>query len=87
MLVTEWEWCKQFQKKCQAQEIGKYWQSKWKSFKTGMEYEHRHNTSKKDKPASKRSMLSELGSVYDPLGFVAPFLVHVRRIIQILCEQ
>ena len=52
-----------------------------------MEYEHRHNTSKKDKPASKMSMLSELGSVYDPLGFVAPFLVHVRRIIQILCEQ
>lgn len=46
-----------------------------------MECEHRHNTSKKDRPASKRNMISELSSVYDPLGFVAPFLVHVRRIM------
>ena len=40
-----------------------------------------------DKPISKRGMLSELSSVYDPLGFVAPFLLHGRKIIQILSQQ
>ena len=40
-----------------------------------------------DKPLSKRGMLSELSSVYDPLGFVAPFLLHGRKIIQILSQQ
>ena len=41
----------------------------------------------KDKPASKKGMLSEFSSVHDPLGFVAPFLLWGRRIIQILCQQ
>ena len=40
-----------------------------------------------DKPLSKRGMLSELSSVYDPFGFVAPFLLHGRKIIQILSLQ
>ena len=40
-----------------------------------------------DKPLSKRSMMSELSSVYDSCGFVAPFLLHGRKIIQILCQQ
>ena len=40
-----------------------------------------------DKPLSKRGMLSELSSVYDPLGFVARFLLHERKIIQILSQQ
>ena len=34
-----------------------------------------------DKPATKRGMLSELSSMYDPLGLVLPFLLKVRRII------
>ena len=38
-----------------------------------------------DKPLSKRGMLSELSSVYDPL--VAPFLIHGRKIIQIFSQQ
>ena len=40
-----------------------------------------------DKPLSKRGMLSELSSVYDPLGFVSAFLLHGRNIIQILSQQ
>ena len=32
-------------------------------------------------------MMSELSSVYDSRGFVAPFLLHGRKIIQILCQQ
>ena len=40
-----------------------------------------------DKPLSKIGILSELSSVYDPLGFVAPFLLHGRKIIQILSQQ
>ena len=32
-------------------------------------------------------MLSELNSVYDPFGFVTPFLAHGRKIILILSSQ
>ena len=47
----------------------------------------RDKISMQDKPLSKRDMLSELSSVYDPLEFVAPFLLHGRKIIQILSQQ
>ena len=40
-----------------------------------------YKTSLQDKPLPKRSMLSELSSVYVPLGFVTPFLLHKRRTI------
>ena len=46
-----------------------------------------YKISMQDKPLSKRVMLSELSSVYDPLWFVAPFLLHGRKIIQILSQQ
>ena len=46
-----------------------------------------YKISMQDKPLSKRGMLSELSSVYDPLGFVASFLLHGRKIIQILSRQ
>ena len=42
--------------------------------------------SSKDKPAMKRGMLSELSSVYDPLGLASPFILKCRRIIQKLCQ-
>ena len=29
----------------------------------------------KDKPATKRGMLSKLSSVYDPLGLASPFIL------------
>ena len=34
----------------------------------------------------RRGMLSTLGSVYDPLGFVALFIIQGRRILQRLCQ-
>ena len=46
-----------------------------------------YKISMQDKPLSKRGMLSELSSVDDPPGFVAPFLLHGRKIIQILSQQ
>ena len=36
---------------------------------------------------SKRVMLSMISSIYDPLGFVAPFLLEGRRILQGLCKD
>ena len=42
--------------------------------------------SSKDKPATKRGMLSKLSSVYDPLGLASPFILKGRRIIQKLCH-
>ena len=46
-----------------------------------------YRISMQGKPLSKRGMLSDLSSVYDPLGFVASFLLHGRKIIQILSQQ
>ena len=35
----------------------------------------------KEKPKTRRDMLSTLSSVYDPLGFVAPFILQGKRIL------
>ena len=43
--------------------------------------------SSKNKPATKRGMLSELSSVYDPLGLSSPFVLKGIRIIQKLCQE
>ena len=40
----------------------------------------------KDKPATKRGILSELSSVYNPLGLASPFILKGSRIIQKLCQ-
>ena len=45
-----------------------------------------YKISMQDKPLSKRVMLSELSSVYEPLWFLAP-LLHGRKIIQIPSQQ
>jgi len=39
----------------------------------------------KDKPLSRRGILSTVSSIYDPLGFASPFLLQGRRILQQLC--
>ena len=39
----------------------------------------------KGKPHTKRGMLSMVGSIYDPLGLVSPFVQEGRKIIQIRC--
>lgn len=42
---------------------------------------------KKDKPATRRGILSTISSIYDPLGLIAPFLLQGRLILQRLCCQ
>ena len=41
----------------------------------------------KDKPATRRGILSIVSSVYDPLGFVAPVILPAKKILQDLCRQ
>ena len=36
---------------------------------------------------TKRTMLSMVSSIYDPLGFASPFVLEGRRILQRLCNQ
>ncbi|XP_057313154.1 uncharacterized protein LOC130654559 [Hydractinia symbiolongicarpus] len=39
----------------------------------------------REKPMTRRGMLSMLSSIYDPLEFIGPFILRGRRIIQHLC--
>ena len=41
----------------------------------------------KPKPATRRGVLSVVSSVYDPLGFVAPFVLVAKIIMQDLCRK
>ena len=41
----------------------------------------------KEQPATRRGILSIIASVYDPLGFVAPYLLQGKQILQELCKQ
>lgn len=41
----------------------------------------------KDRPATRRGLLSMMSSIYDPLGFVAPYILEARAIIQDLCRK
>ncbi|KAF4514212.1 UNVERIFIED_CONTAM: hypothetical protein B566_EDAN019445, partial [Ephemera danica] len=40
-----------------------------------------------DKPLTKRGVLSCLSSLYDPMGFVSPWLLHGKQLLQTLCNQ
>ena len=40
----------------------------------------------KEKPLTRREVLSTLSSIYDPLGFDAPFLLQGKQILQKLCH-
>ena len=42
---------------------------------------------KKEKPSTRRRILSIVSSVYDPLGFVAPFILTAKMILQGLCRK
>ena len=41
----------------------------------------------KERPATRRGILSVVSSVYDPLGFAAPFIFQAKLILQELCRK
>ena len=44
-------------------------------------------SSKKGQPATRRGILSVVSSVYDPLGFLAPFIFVAKVLLQHLCRS
>jgi len=41
----------------------------------------------KNKPSTRRGILSIVSSIYDPLGFAAPFILPAKRLLQNLCRR
>lgn len=41
----------------------------------------------KDQPATRRGILSTVASIYDPLGFLAPYVLAGKKILQEMCHQ
>ena len=41
----------------------------------------------KDTPLTRRGILSTIASLYDPLGFVAPFVLNGKHILQEMCKH
>nr|XP_054604914.1 uncharacterized protein LOC107372912 [Nothobranchius furzeri] len=41
----------------------------------------------KDNPFTRRGVLSTVASIFDPLGFVAPFILVGKRILQRMCQK
>ena len=41
----------------------------------------------KDKPLTRRGILSTVSSIYDPLGFAAPFTLTAKKLLQDLCRE
>ena len=39
------------------------------------------------KPFTRRGILSTVSSIYDPLGFVGPFVLEGKRILQYMCQS
>ena len=41
----------------------------------------------RDKPSTRRGILSIVSSIYDPLGFIAPFILPAKCLLQTLCQR
>ena len=41
----------------------------------------------KERPPTRRGILSVVSSIYDPLGFVSPFILQARTVLQDLCRK
>ncbi|XP_063967618.1 uncharacterized protein LOC129271341 [Lytechinus pictus] len=41
----------------------------------------------KDRPATRRGILSKVSSLYDPLGFLAPFILVAKVLLQGICQK
>lgn len=41
----------------------------------------------RDRPLTRRGILSTVSSIYDPLGFLAPVVLSAKRILQDLCRR
>lgn len=41
----------------------------------------------KDRPPTRRGILSVVSSVYDPLGFAGPFILPAKALLQDLCRK
>ena len=41
----------------------------------------------RDRPSTRRGILSTVSSIYDPLGFLAPFILLGKQLLQILCRD
>lgn len=59
--------------------LGICWQIKSNSFS--------FNINLKEKPDTRHGILSVIASLYDPLGFVAPFVLSGKCILQELCHR
>ena len=59
--------------------LGIHWSIEGDSF--------RFNNTLKDQPATRRGILSTVASIYDPLGFLAPYVLKGKRILQEMCHQ
>ena len=46
-----------------------------------------YNIKIKDRPPTKRGILSIISSVYDPLGFVSPVILTAKQLLQDLCRH
>ena len=44
-------------------------------------------TIKRKNASTRRGILSDVSSMYDPLGFAAPFILPVKRLLQQLCKE
>ena len=59
--------------------LGIQWCVRSDSFQFGLEL--------KDQPTTRRRILSTIASVYDPLGFLAAFVLRGKQILQEMCRE